>query len=172
MKKHFNLFVIACLSLVIVMVRVLPHEANFIPVLALCLWAGSMVRGNLLSLLLPLVGLAVSDWMIGFYPGWALNYACYTAIIFMGFGLKSSIKSYLGFGVLGALSFFVVSNLGVWFFSGLYMKNFEGLMQCYRLALPFFRSTFASTCLFMSVFYLVDKYAFSSFLQPVAKKVS
>ena len=48
-------------------------------------------------------------------------------------------------GLIGSLIFFLISNFGVWLLGSLYEKNFSGLINCYVLAIPFFKNTFLST---------------------------
>ena len=48
---------------------------------------------------------------------------------------------------MGAILFYIITNFGVWS-SGVYGYNFEGLISCYTLALPFFGNTLVSTLLF------------------------
>jgi hypothetical protein len=47
-------------------------------------------------------------------------------------------------GVVSASLFFVITNFGVWFAGRLYTRDFQGLVDCYTAALPFFRNTLLS----------------------------
>ncbi|MFH1622448.1 MAG: DUF6580 family putative transport protein, partial [Candidatus Omnitrophota bacterium] len=42
---------------------------------------------------------------------------------------------------------FIISNFGVWVM-GWYPRTLNGLITCYTLAIPFFRTTLASTLIF------------------------
>ena len=45
---------------------------------------------------------------------------------------------------MGSLLFFVISNFGVWFLGNLYTPDLNGLINCYILAIPFFKNTIIS----------------------------
>ena len=49
--------------------------------------------------------------------------------------------------LVGACIFFIVTNFGVWVLGG-YSFNFEGLILCYTLAIPFFVNSIISTLIF------------------------
>ena len=63
------------------------------------------------------------------------------------------------FGFFGSLIFFIISNLGVWFFGNLYEKDLEGLIKCYFLAIPFFKNTLFSTLIFSYTAIYFHKYS-------------
>jgi hypothetical protein len=54
-------------------------------------------------------------------------------------------------GLLPATLFWIVSNFGVWAFQSDYEKSFAGLMQCYWMAIPFFRWMLAGDVFYLSV---------------------
>jgi hypothetical protein len=54
----------------------------------------------------------------------------------------------------------MVSNFAVWVFSGIYAKTLAGLVQCYVMAIPFFRGTFASDLIYTPLLFSVP-YALS-----------
>lgn len=143
-------------SLVIFVSRVVPHVDNFSPVLALCLLAGYLGRGKAWSILLPTFALLASDAVLGFYPGWAINYLALVALILVGQFMSTQFKSVVRFGVLASFLFFVISNFGVWMASEMYALTWDGLIQCYEMALPFARATFVSTMTCLLAFYGVN----------------
>ena len=53
--------------------------------------------------------------------------------------------------IISAVAFYIVSNFGVWLLSGFYSITFQGLIECYIAAIPFFRSTLISTIIFVFV---------------------
>ena len=60
---------------------------------------------------------------------------------------RKLILSYVFVGFIPAaliVSFFLLSNFAVWAFGTMYPHNWSGLIQCYTMAIPFFRNTFAS----------------------------
>ena len=63
-------------------------------------------------------------------------------------GDKTNYKNLFIFGFFGSFIFYLISNFGVWAVGDLYAKNLEGLINCYFLALPFFKNTVISTFIF------------------------
>jgi hypothetical protein len=45
--------------------------------------------------------------------------------------------------VAGSVSFFVITNFGMWLFSGFYPATLSGLAACYVAAIPFFQNSVA-----------------------------
>lgn len=152
MLKDKSLYWVLGFSLLIFWSRTLPFVSGYTPVLGLCLLAGYCGRGHLASLLLPALALFASDWVLGFYPGWTLNYLGLIALVVAGQFMSTQFRSVVRFGILSPFLFFVVSNLGVWLYSGMYAINWDGLVKCYNLALPFARVNFVSTMVCLMVF--------------------
>jgi Family of unknown function (DUF6580) len=87
-----------------------------------------------------------------------LIWAWYLGACFIGMLLKGRIKplNVLGASVGSAVSFFAVSNFGVWAsgFVG-YPKTFAGLAESYVKAIPFFERGLASDVVFSAVFFSI-----------------
>jgi hypothetical protein len=64
-----------------------------------------------------------------------------------------------------SLFFFVVTNFGVWLFSGMYAHTLSGLSYCYAMALPFFRNTALS-----DMFYTASLFAVYALALKVTNK--
>jgi hypothetical protein len=106
-------------------------------------------------------------------------YGCYALAVFLGMGVRRSWNSIdkrahasgsgdgaflgrpnllktlpLGVATLaGAVLFYLITNFGVWAFFATYPKTWAGLMQCYTLAIPFFRTTLAGDAFFVVVLF-------------------
>jgi hypothetical protein len=131
--------------------RLLPHMPNFAPVAASALFAGTMLRHKALAPLVPLLALAISDVAIGF-DDWHLTLVTYAASTIPALlpMLSPRLRKPGMFAptmVACSLIFFVVTNLGVWAFSGMYPVTFDGLVACYVAALPFLQQTVISDLL-------------------------
>ena len=170
-KTNIPLILVGLLSLGLFLSRMMPHQPNLTPVLALCLFSGFLAKGRWYSMVLPLAALIASDWWIGFYPGWGFNYISLVLLLFSGVFMKKSLFSFAGFGFAGALLFFLVSNFGVWVFSQMYAPTFEGLINCYEMGLIFFRATLSGTMVYMLLFYAVVAVAKPAFLQDRTQRV-
>lgn len=124
--------------------RLIPHAWNFTPVLALCLFSGAFLPRNQ-RLIVPLALMMLSDIVIGFYPGIVLTWLAILAAAATGLFLRDNRHPVrvMGVSCLAAVSFFLISNFGVWLIY--YPLNLTGFLKCYTLAIPFFRNTLVST---------------------------
>jgi hypothetical protein len=128
-----------------VVARLLPHAPGFLPVAASGLFAARVLRIPALAILVPVLGMILSDMAL---PGedWRIQLVGFAAI---SIPALAGILSRRWPGALpvvvtvvaSSLSFFLLSNGAVWAFSGIYPLNFAGLTQCYILALPFLEKT-------------------------------
>jgi hypothetical protein len=127
-----------------VVVRILPQTLNFTPVAASALFAGA-VLGRPLALAVPLAAMALSDFVLGF-DDWRVAIFVYGGLTMpavLGLLTHGSWKPIrlVPLAVLSSVIFFVTSNFAVWMFSGIYARDFAGLVKCYVAALPFFQNT-------------------------------
>jgi len=138
---------VALLSCLIVWARWIPHESNFSPVLALFLLSGFLGHGRWFSFVLPASALMLTDLYLGLYSNLALTYLPLLLLVSLGHLAQGKWSHIYSLGLIGATAFFLVSNFGVWRFGqpALYPYTFSGLMECYAMALPFFRATLVST---------------------------
>lgn len=138
-------------------VRLLPHAPNVAPVGALAVFAGAALSWRA-GLAVPLGIMALSDCIIGLYSG-----VPYT---WLGFGLAGLYgaaalrhQPFLRRSILGALGggiiFYLVSNFGVWLQSGMYAHTWQGLLDCYTLALPFFRNSLLADAAYLPLLFTV-----------------
>ena len=144
------------LILILAFARLIPHPPNFTPIIAVALISGYFFKNINLSLLILLVAMLLSDLFIGFYENMIFVYASLLLITFVFHKISNKInfKNLFIYGFAGSLIFFIVSNFGVWALGSpgvqdiVYDKSFNGLMECYILAIPFFGNTFLSTLIF------------------------
>ncbi len=124
--------------------RLLPHPANIAPIAALALF-GALYLPKRVSIVLPLFAMVTSDFFIGFYQ-WQIMLSVYASFITIGcIGLFiRNKKNFFTIGastLSGSILFFLITNAAVWEFSSMYPKTFQGLIESYTMALPFFRNT-------------------------------
>jgi len=155
-KGAVNWQLVAALLLIIAgtALRLLPHIPNFAPVGAIALFGGA-VLGWRLAVWLPLALMISSDLFIGFYPGIAFTWAGFLLVALFGMLLRRmglAGRIVIGGAASGVL-FFVVSNFGVWLTSGMYAHTFDGLAQCYAMALPFFRVSLIADLFYSAVIF-------------------
>lgn len=132
-----------------VSMRLLPHPANLAPVGAIALFGGALLPKKL-GWWLPLAVMILSDLYLGFYHGIVFTWLAFLLVGLYGMTLRARSNWFrVPVGALGsAVIFFIVSNFGVWMQGQLYPHTWAGLVQCYEMALPFFRNTFAGDFLY------------------------
>ena len=141
------------LILILVFARLIPHPPNFTPIIAVAILSSCFFRNVYLSIAILLVSMLLADVVIGFYKDMLFVYISLLLIpiIFFKISSKMNYKNLFIFGFVGALIFYLISNFGVWLVGNLYSKDIDGLVECYYLAIPFFRNTLFST-IFYSYF--------------------
>ena len=126
----------------------MPHPWNFTPVTAALLYFGA--RGSRRQWWLPVVLLIASDLVLDKYVyayafSWdlLLTWGWYAAMVGVGLLLRENVRPLrvAGAALTGSVSFFLISNFGVWAATGMYVKSIAGLMACYAAGVPFFRRT-------------------------------
>lgn len=139
-RKYF----IAALALIVfgVSVRLLPHPDNFAPLTALAIFSGSLFPRRYAAFV-PLVAAVLSDIFLGFYNIIPIVWGCYLVIALASnrWLKRPSLLQGFAFTIGSSVFFFVVTNLAVWIFGGMYAHTFAGLSECFTLALPFFRNS-------------------------------
>ena len=140
-----DLLLVAFLIAFAVVARLLPHVPGFWPFAACALFAGRMVHTPGLAFAVPLVALALSNAVL---PGddWRIIASVYVAIALpalLGMTTKSNraLIAVPAASIAGSLLFFVITNFAVWAFGTLYPRSWDGLVQCFVLALPFLDRT-------------------------------
>jgi hypothetical protein len=142
MKKITKQITLAVsLVLVTVLLRVMPHMPNVAPVAAVALLSGALFPAAW-AWLVPITAMGASDVVIGGYD-WRIMVAVYGSFVLMammGKWLKRRRPGrILAAAVGGSILFYLITNLAVWKFGGLYVQTWDGLILCYTYALPFFR---------------------------------
>jgi hypothetical protein len=153
--------------------RLLPHPPNFAPISALALFGGAIFSGAL-TLIFPILALLISDYFIGFYQFslMAFVYLAFLISVFLGIRLRKYKKWYtiLGASLLSSILFFILTNFAVWAFTNWYPKDFQGFIQCYLMAIPFFKNTLLGdlfyVTLFFGIFQLVEVLIVKKFKLP------
>lgn len=137
------------LILLSVVGRLIPHPSNFTPVGGMALVGGAKLN-RIWRWTIPFIAMALGDALLylfyGFEPWSLVTFFIYGSIainIWLGRFVQGNQRTLklCGLSVVGGLQFFVLSNFGTWIFGGLYPATWEGLTQCYLLALPFLQGT-------------------------------
>ena len=146
--------------------RLVPHPPNFSPIDAMALFSGAYLGRRGIAFVAPLAALLLSDLVLGFYHGMATVYATVALIVVVGWWL-SARRTPLRIGaaaIVGSVLFFVITNFGMWLFSGFYPLTGAGLAACYVAAIPFFQNTVAGDLFYAAI--LFGGFALAEHLLP------
>jgi len=151
------------LIIAVIVARVLLRPLAFAPVLPALLYFGA--RAPRKTFWIPVALLTAADLYLtlavygaGLKADQLITSAWYLAVMLLGSAaLKGGAKPLrvLGTALAGTISFFIVSNFGVWAVWPTYPKTVAGLVACYVAAIPFFRNQFASDLFFTAVIFLL-----------------
>lgn len=152
-----DLLIVAALTVFCVAVRWMELAPGFAPVASAALFAAYACRDRRVALAVPLLGMLVSDMLLGFYalPVLASVYAMTAMPLALGrwTGRGNTALRVGAFSLGHAVAYFLVTNFAVWAVAGYYPTTGSGLVSCYEAGLPFFRYTLASNVLFAALFY-------------------
>ena len=131
-----NFIIISFFSIVVT--RLIPHPPNFTSTLALAFYLPALFGTKFL--IVAISAFIISDLIIGMHQ---LILFTWGSLLLIGLFSRYFKKNYFRFlGILcSCMIFFIVSNFGVWLFSDIYTLNFEGLIHCYTMAIPFFQNS-------------------------------
>jgi hypothetical protein len=151
-----------------VLFRLLPHPENFTPTMAIAVFAG-VVLPAALSLTIPLVIMVISDCVIGFHPLFLVIWSSFLLVSLVGNKIRNSAGwlSVSAATMAGSLIFFIISNLSVFVFQNMYAKTWAGFVECFTMALPFFRNSFLA-----DVFYCFVLFGLFTLARLATRKVS
>lgn len=129
--------------------RMINHSYNFAPNLELITTISvlaAIILGARWSVIVSLSSIIVSDLIIGNSSIFIFTWSAF-AVIGVGAILlrklnnhpKKQILASVGFAVVSSFIFFAITNLGVWL-QGWYPATPAGLITCFTLAIPFYRT--------------------------------
>jgi hypothetical protein len=122
--------------------RLLPHPWNFTPMMAIGLFAGYQARKATTGILATLLALALSDAVMGFYPGFWYVYAATLVPVLLGWLIRtrSGAGAIAVAALASSLSFFLITNFMFWVASGWYPHTLAGLSASYLAGIPFYQN--------------------------------
>jgi hypothetical protein len=135
--------------------RLVPHPPNFTPIGAMALFSGAYLGRRGLAFVAPLGALLLSDLVIGFYQGMATVYFSVVLIVLIGWQLtpRGSFWRVSAAALASSVLFYLVTNFGMWLFSGIYPRTLGGLEACYIAAIPFFQNTVAGDLVYTGLLF-------------------
>tara|TARA_B100001057_G_scaffold428648_1_gene454276 strand:+ start:2472 stop:2984 length:513 start_codon:yes stop_codon:yes gene_type:complete len=154
-----NYYAIIGIIILLATARLLPHPPNFTPILGMAVFSGAIISKRLIAYLIPLAAMLLSDLYLGLHSGIPIIYFSLAVCVLIGTFIEARVtilNSFLSIS-LGVLVFFLITNLMVWYGSGMYEFSISGLMTCYLMGLPFVQNTFISSLLYgMGAFLIYD----------------
>jgi len=146
--------------------RFIPHPPNFTSLIALSFYAPAFFGVRYLPVVLG--SFIITDLFIGLHE---VIFFTWGSIILIGLFSKyftNGIYNRIIGSLIGACIFFIISNFGIWSL-GSYGYSFEGILNCYTLAIPFFTYSIISTLFFASIFEGIIKIYYTK--KSVVKKI-
>ena len=137
-------------------------EWCFTPTAAAAIFAGGYFARLGVAALVPIAILGISDFALDAHDSFGVmlaTYAVMTLPVLLGRWLRTSegtarTAARLAIcGLLPATLFWLVSNFAVWAFQSDYEKSWAGLVQCYWMAVPFFRWMLAGDVFYLAVLF-------------------
>jgi hypothetical protein len=133
-----------------VVLRVVPHPANFAPVGAAAVFAGRTLK-PWMAIVLVAAAMFVGDVILARLYGYPVV-TWVTPFVYVGFFVQALLGRLLrakkggaiGAALGGSVAFFVLSNFGVWAAETMYPHTAAGLAACTMAAIPFFGGTLLS----------------------------
>ncbi len=157
MESTFNksqLITVSGMVALAALTRFLPHPPNFTAIGAMALFGASTLSDKRLAVLVPILAMTLSDLFIpfGFNPS---VYFAFIAIVGLGFIIRNRVSFFtvISTSLIASTLFFVVTNLSVWYSSGMYEINAVGLTTCFNAAIPFFPNTIAGDLFYSGLFF-------------------
>ena len=165
-KKHILFWVsIAAIfvALRIVMREILHVPYDFMPLMAVALFSPVLLGRNWKAPALMLLIVLASDLILSmttngsspFYAGFYWQYIAYGLTVGLGFiySQRLNVLNTAIFGLSGAITFFLISNFGVWMTGTLYPMTMHGLMTCFAMGIPFFKSSLLGDLFYSYAFF-------------------
>jgi hypothetical protein len=141
--------------------RFIPHAWNFSPVYGALLFGGANMKKRD-SIWFSAVTLGASDvvltkFIYHFQLGWGelIQMLAFASIAMIGWILQKrfSISRFVFACLAAPISFYLISDFGVWLGFGTYPHTWAGLLACYIAAIPFQGRIMASTAVFAGILF-------------------
>ena len=141
-----------------ILTRFIPHVPNFSPLVGIALFSGVYLNKKY-SYFIPIGIYVISDIVIGLHGIVLFTWGSIALIYWLGHKLKTNktparIAVYT---LTSSILFFIVTNFGVWL-QGWYSYTLEGLLKCYIVALPFFRTSLLADFIYVAVLFGTYEY--------------
>jgi len=136
-------------------IRLIPHPPNFAPIAAMALFGGAYFNKKWAAFLIPISAMFLTDLILGFHETMWAVYLSFALIVVIGILMLKEIKfgNLFFASVISSVSFFIITNFGIWISTGYYAKTGAGLAACYTAAIPFFHQTLLSDLFYVAILF-------------------
>ena len=142
------------------LVRCVPHPPNFVPTVAIALFAGSHLNNRLGAFLIVGISMLIGDLILGLHSVMWATYLSLALIVLLGWAISTGgslkIRGITAASVAGSTIYFVITNFAVWtsgWMEELYPATMQGLLTCYTAALPFFGNAIIGDLFYTAVLF-------------------
>lgn len=137
------------------LLRLLPHPLNMTPIGALALFSGAHLH-NRWAYVVPLTALLIGDVLLGWFDltvmlGVYIGFLLTTLVGRLCLHQKQSSQRYVIAVVAGALVFYLISNIGMWY--SYWPRTLDGLIACYIEGLPFLARTLIGDSIYAALIF-------------------
>ena len=152
--SHRQGWVVGGLLLIGIGSRLVAHPWNATPLMAIALFSGAYLAKRW-ALILPLAIVAISDLFLGWHETIPFTWGAFALTGIIGWWLRSrpSPLRILTAALAGSVSFYLITNFGVWITSTLYPRTVAGVWECYVAAIPFFRGSLLGDLIYTGAFF-------------------
>jgi len=136
-------------------VRLIPHPPNFAPIAAMALFGGAYFNKKWAAFIVPIAAMFITDLFLGFHETMWAVYLSFVLIVVIGMlMLKEKKVSNIFFAsVISSVSFYIITNFGIWLSTPYYEKTGTGLAACFTAAIPFFHQTLLGDLFFVAIMF-------------------
>jgi hypothetical protein len=136
-------------------VRLIPHPPNFAPIAAMALFGGAYFSKKWAAFIVPITAMFITDLFLGFHETMWAVYLSFVLIVVIGMLMlkEKKISNVFFASVISSVSFFVITNFGIWLSTLYYEKTGAGLAMCYTAAIPFFHQTLLGDLFFVAILF-------------------
>lgn len=147
--KNKSIYLLIALTILAVTWRVINNEFALAPNLEIVTAAtvlAVIITRSKFALFVPIAAMIISDIFIGNSSIFVFTWSAFALVGISALFLdkfhnnaKKQILYSFGFAIYSSFAFFVITNFGVWA-QGWYPATIDGLIQCYAMAIPFYRT--------------------------------
>ncbi|MBN1793642.1 MAG: hypothetical protein JW844_01600 [Candidatus Omnitrophica bacterium] len=134
--------------------RLLPHAPNVTPIVAISLFGGTYLSKKT-GLLVPLAIMVMTDLVLGLHEVVWFTWGSVALISLLGFWIRrlATTRRIASGAIISSTLFFLITNVGVWMTANWYSHDLTGLIDCFYMALPFYRNQLLGDALYVTGFF-------------------